>query len=136
MARVTVEDCVTEIPNRFELVMAAAQRCRNIGAGSPMTLDRDNDKLPVIALREIAARKLDLKGLEDDLVKSHQRVIETEETDQDLLEFMEGEENYMPPEAANLDEDDLAAMMADAGFSEMGGDDELADEVDEAVAEA
>ena len=54
MARVTVEDCVLKVPNEFQLVMVAAQRARNLGAGTPLTVDRDDDKNPVIALREIA----------------------------------------------------------------------------------
>ena len=59
MARVTVEDCVEKIPNRFELVMLAAQRARNISAGAELTIDRDNDKNPVVALREIAEQTVD-----------------------------------------------------------------------------
>ena len=58
MARVTVEDCVDKVPNRFELVMLAAHRAREIAAGSPLTVDRDNDKNPVVALREIADKGL------------------------------------------------------------------------------
>ncbi len=61
MARVTVEDCVERIPNRFDLVMLAAQRSRDVSAGSPLTVDRDNDKNPVIALREIADGTVDLE---------------------------------------------------------------------------
>ena len=60
MARVTVEDCVLQIPNRFELVMIAAQRSRDLSGGAPLSLDRDNDKNPVVALREIAESTLDL----------------------------------------------------------------------------
>ncbi|KJV08370.1 DNA-directed RNA polymerase subunit omega, partial [Elstera litoralis] len=59
MARVTVEDCVQRVPNRFELVMLAAQRARDIASGMPISIERDNDKNPVIALREIAEEKLD-----------------------------------------------------------------------------
>ena len=68
MARVTVEDCVEKIPNRFELVMLAAQRARNISAGAELTIDRDNDKNPVVALREIAEGKIsrDLLKEEDE----------------------------------------------------------------------
>ena len=62
MARVTVEDCIVQIPNRFELVLLAAQRARNIGRGEDLTLDRDNDKNPVVALREIADQTIDLPG--------------------------------------------------------------------------
>ena len=65
MARVTVEDCVTKVPNRFELVMLAAQRARNLGAGVPLSLDRDNDRNPVVALREIAEGLVDTQALLD-----------------------------------------------------------------------
>src|SRR4051794_14079545 len=78
MARVTVEDCILQIPNRFELVLLAAQRARNIGRGEEMTLERDNDKNPVVALREIAETTIDLATIEADLVKSLQRAPEPE----------------------------------------------------------
>ena len=65
MARVTVEDCITQIPNRFDLVMTAAQRSRNITAGAPLTVDRDRDKNPVVALREIAETTVDIEGLQN-----------------------------------------------------------------------
>ena len=69
MARVTVEDCVIKIPNRFELVMLAAQRARSLSAGAPLTLERDNDKNPVIALREIAEGTISLTDIEEMLIK-------------------------------------------------------------------
>jgi DNA-directed RNA polymerase subunit omega len=97
MARVTVEDCVTIIPNRFELVMMAAQRCRLVTSGSQITIAKDNDKLPVIALREIAGETINLADVKEELIKSYQRVIETPEDEADLAEFMTGEEGYMPP---------------------------------------
>ena len=81
MARVTVEDCVTEVPNRFELVMFASQRARNISAGASLTVDRDNDKNPVIALREIADKTVELNGLEESLIKGLQRNVEMDEPD-------------------------------------------------------
>ena len=65
MARVTVEDCIEKIPNRFRLVLMAAHRARNISAGSALTIDRDNDKNPVVALREIADETLDMDMLKD-----------------------------------------------------------------------
>ena len=69
MARVTAEDCIIKVPNRFELVMLAAQRARNISAGAPITVERDNDKNPVVALREIADETIDLKEIENTLIK-------------------------------------------------------------------
>ena len=73
MARVTVEDCVQQVPNRFELVLLAAQRARNLSRGEELTIDRDNDKNPVVALREIAEQTVDRPALEQDLIKSLSR---------------------------------------------------------------
>ncbi|MBV6632777.1 MAG: DNA-directed RNA polymerase subunit omega [Alphaproteobacteria bacterium] len=74
MARVTVEDCVEKVPNRFDLVMLASQRAREIGGGTPLHIERDNDKNPVVALREIAEDKLEHEALREALITSHQRV--------------------------------------------------------------
>ncbi len=73
MARVTVEDCIVQVPNRFELVLFAAQRARDISAGAQITLDRDRDKNPVVALREIAETKLDQGILKDSLISGMQK---------------------------------------------------------------
>lgn len=75
MARVTVEDCVEIVPNRFDLVLLASHRSRSISAGASLTVDRDNDKTPVVALREIADETLDLNDLREGLVTGLQRVI-------------------------------------------------------------
>ena len=88
MARVTVEDCVTEVPNRFELVMFASQRARNISAGASLTVDRDNDKNPVIALREIADKTVALNGLEESLIKGLQRNVEMDEPEEDEVDLI------------------------------------------------
>ena len=90
MARVTVEDCIEKIPNRFDLVLAAAQRSRNITSGNPLTLDRDNDKNPVVALREIAEDTIDPDELKDGIIRSLQRlsrteIVEENDEDQDNL---------------------------------------------------
>ena len=74
MARVTVEDCIEKIPNRFDLVLVAGQRARGILKGDLPTIDRDNDKNPVIALREIAVETIDLGVLNDGLIKKLQRI--------------------------------------------------------------
>lgn len=84
MARVTVEDCVEVIPNRFELVLLAARRAREISAGSNLTVDRDKDKNPVVGLREIAEQTISLPILRENLIKSMQRHAFREETDEDL----------------------------------------------------
>jgi DNA-directed RNA polymerase subunit omega len=91
MARVTVEDCILKVPNRFELVLLASQRAREIGAGSALRVDRDNDKNPVVSLREIADTDIALSDLHEALVKSHQKVIEVEEEADDVIDMMEGE---------------------------------------------
>jgi DNA-directed RNA polymerase subunit omega len=93
MARVTVEDCVDKIPNRFELVMIAAQRARKIGSGAALTVARDNDKNPVIALREIAEQTVDIENLKEELVRSHQRMVAFEEEDE-TIDLMDGEEEW------------------------------------------
>ena len=86
MARVTVEDCIEKIPNRFDLVLAAAQRARDISTGNPLTIDRDNDKNPVVALREIADETIDPDKLRDDIVKGLQKL-----TNQQFIEDEEDE---------------------------------------------
>ena len=87
MARVTVEDCVLKVPNRFDLVMLAAQRARDISSGAPLTLERDKDKNPVVALREIADETVDLTHLADALIKGHQRQIEFDEPEEEQSDF-------------------------------------------------
>ena len=87
MARVTVEDCVLKVPNRFDLVMLAAQRARDVSSGAELTVERDNDKDPVIALREIAEETVDLTVLADSLVKGHQRQIEFDVPEEELPDF-------------------------------------------------
>ena len=117
MARVTVEDCIVQIPNRFELVLLAAQRARNIGRGEEMTLDRDNDKNPVVALREIAETTIDLAAVEADLVKSLQRAPEPEPAEEEVLDLIATDENIFGVMDVN---DELPA---EAGVEEMSPDD-------------
>lgn len=93
MARVTVEDCVQRIPNRFDLVMMAAQRARNLGAGAPMTLERERDKMPVIALREIAAETVSIHDIRESLVRSLRKVPDADEPDLEALGIMNEEIN-------------------------------------------
>lgn len=83
MARVTVEDCVDKVPNRFELVLLAAQRARTISSGVPITVERDNDKNPVIALREIADETIAVEDLQESMVRSMQRHVEVDEPEED-----------------------------------------------------
>jgi DNA-directed RNA polymerase subunit omega len=93
MARVTVEDCVEKIPNRFQLVLLAAQRARNLSRGEELTLDRDNDKNPVVALREIAEETISLDKLETDLLKSLSRAPEPEPADEEVLDLIPTDQN-------------------------------------------
>ncbi len=81
MARVTVEDCIEQVPNRFELVLLSAHRARNISAGAELKLDRDNDKNPVVALREIAEKAVKPSDVEESLITGLQRVIPLEDVE-------------------------------------------------------
>ena len=85
MARVTVEDCIEKVSNRFELVMVAAQRARKIGSGAALTLDRDNDKNPVVALREIAEETVGPRNLHESLVVSLQKILPDDEDEADEI---------------------------------------------------
>ena len=115
MARVTVEDCVEKIPNRFELVMMAAQRARNLGAGAPMTLEQERDKVPVIALREIAAETVKIPDIRESLVRSLRKIPDSEEPDLEALGIM-NEEINMPvgQESVGDDEGGSANVAEDA----------------------
>lgn len=73
MARVTVEDCILNIPNRFDLVITAAQRAKQIASGVPLTLDRDNDKDAVVSLREVAEKTIDLNMIQEEIVQNFQK---------------------------------------------------------------
>lgn len=150
MARVTVEDCVLKVPNRFELVLLASQRAREIGSGSTLGVDRDNDKNPVVSLREIADTDLSLDGLRDSLVKNHQKVIEVEDEGEDIIDVMEGESEWAQvagqaaegelegagmgedsgedADDADADEEADADDLAPAAGEDFGGDDSFEDE--------
>ena len=100
MARITVEDCVERVPSRFELVMLAAQRARDISAGAALTLEQDNDKNPVVALREIADDTIDLDHLRYELVHGLRRHLDAEpEPPMDLAQELEA---LMPPQDAGI----------------------------------
>jgi DNA-directed RNA polymerase subunit omega len=126
MARVTVEDCVTKIPNRFELVMLAAQRAREISAGSPLTVEKDNDKNPVIALREIADDSLALDNLRQSLIQGLQRQVESEEPQDDAMELLAQDRDIAGvPEEATLDgiEDEMDVEDAETAAAKAGAAD-------------
>ena len=94
MARVTVEDCVTKIPNRFQLVIIASQRARNISDGAALYVDRDNDKNPVIALREIAEDLVDHGELEESLIKGLQKHVEMDAPEEDEVDLIAIQQAY------------------------------------------
>ena len=85
MARVTVEDCIDKVDNRFDLVLLAAHRARMISSGSPLTVDRDNDKNPVVSLREIADTTISPEDLREELVHSLQKFVEVDEPEPDTV---------------------------------------------------
>ncbi|MBR6663525.1 MAG: DNA-directed RNA polymerase subunit omega [Alphaproteobacteria bacterium] len=99
MARVTVEDCIDKIPNRYELLMVAAQRARDISTGSPLMVSRDNDKNSVVALREIAEERVSIEELQRSLVMGLQKYVEVEEPEEEELEILAAEK-----ELSELDE--------------------------------
>ena len=115
MARVTVEDCVDKVPNRFELVMLASHRAREILAGSPVTVDRDNDKNPVVALREIADETQSAADLRERLIESQQHQIEIDEPEEDAMALLMGAEQDKPDEDDMSEEKLLRALMEAQG---------------------
>ena len=131
MARVTVEDCVQKVPNRFELVLLAAQRARNLSRGEELTIDRDDDKNPVVALREIADETIELARIEQDLVKSLSRTPEPEPADEEVLDLIPTDQNIFglqdvtaEEEAAGLpaENEDISAEDMEAAIeAELGG---------------
>ncbi|MDR1025887.1 MAG: DNA-directed RNA polymerase subunit omega [Lactobacillus sp.] len=112
MARVTVEDCVDKIPNRYELLMVASQRAKDISSGSALTVPRDNDKNPVIALREIADETISIEELQKSLVMNLQKFVEVEEPEEEELEIMAAEK-----ELADLDEQ-FSGLLLDVEIDE------------------
>ena len=106
MARVTVEDCVDKVDNRFELVLLASHRARQISQGNPITVDRDNDKNPVVALREIADETLSPGDLKEDLIHSLQKHVEVDEPEADAHEMIERSESSPEATAATAPEED------------------------------
>lgn len=93
MARVTVEDCIEKIENRFDLVLMAAHRARMISAGAQITIDRDNDKNPVVALREIGDGAISPEDLREDFVHSLQKYVEVDEPEPNAAPLLDGEDS-------------------------------------------
>ena len=115
MARVTVEDCVDKVSNRFDLVMLAAHRAREISSGSPLTVERDNDKNPVVSLREIADETQMVDDLLERLMESNQTQIEADEPEEDSMALLMGGETDKPEDAEIDDEKLLRALMEAQG---------------------
>ncbi len=103
MARVTVEDCIDKVENRFDLVLLAAHRARQVSQGAPITVDRDNDKNPVVALREIADQTLSPGDLKEDLIHSLQKHVEVDEPESEIVDTAEAAESEDAPEALTFD---------------------------------
>jgi DNA-directed RNA polymerase subunit omega len=129
MARVTVEDCVVKIPNRFELVLVAAQRARELSSGVPMTVDRDDDKNPVVALREIADETVGLDQLKNALVRGLQKQVEIDEPEEaHEIEIDSALFGIAPPSGDGPDEPAEAA--GEEGEEEVS-EDSLGEELEE-----
>jgi DNA-directed RNA polymerase subunit omega len=132
MARVTVEDCVEKIPNRFELVMLSAQRAREILAGSSVTVELDNDKNPVIALREIADATVELDELRESLLQSQQRHVEFDlpEEGEEVVELLESDSHVAGvDEGTPVDEESSQIESVDEGpkmnFEDVTGSEDI-----------
>jgi len=125
MARVTVEDCVLKVPNRFNLVLLAAQRAREISSGGELTVERDNDKNPVVALREVAEGSIDLDNVRQALISSLQKHVETEEPEDDAMELLAADTNVagVPYEAMQdgAEADDEVGELAEGGEEAVEG---------------
>ena len=115
MARVTVEDCIEKVDNRFDLVLLAAHRARMISSGQPITVDRDNDKNPVVALREIAEETQSADDLRERMIESHQTQIEVDEPEEDQMALLMGGEMDRPMVDDMSEEKLLRALMEAQG---------------------
>ncbi len=114
MARVTVEDCIDKVSNRFDLVLLAAHRAREISSGSSLTIERDNDKNPVVALREIADETITAVQLRESAIESLQRQIEIDEPEENEMELIETEENDDPSNLTEMSEEGLLRALMEA----------------------
>ncbi|WBU51795.1 DNA-directed RNA polymerase subunit omega [Paracoccus sp. SCSIO 75233] len=114
MARVTVEDCVDKVPNRFDLVMLSAHRAREIATGSPLSVERDNDKNPVVALREIAEETQQVDDLRERMIEASQTQIEVDEPEEDAMALLLGAETDRPTPTDEESEEKMLRMMLEA----------------------
>lgn len=123
MARVTVEDCILKVPNRFELVLLTAQRARDISAGAPLTIDRDNDKTTVVSLREIADETVEVDGLRTAVIQGLQKTVDFDEPEDDAE--MQAIEIELAEASMNLD---LSQEMREDSLNEQDETDFIAPE--------
>ncbi|MBC7156839.1 MAG: DNA-directed RNA polymerase subunit omega [Rhodobacteraceae bacterium] len=114
MARVTVEDCVDKVPNRFDLVLLAAHRAREVASGSVPTVDRDNDKNPVVALREIAEETQNVRDLRERLIESYQTQIEVDEPEEDATALLTAGHDHDQPAHDDMTEERLLRALMEA----------------------
>ena len=137
MARVTVEDCVLKVPNRFELVLLAGQRAREITAGAPLSLERDDDKNPVVALREIADSTVALDHLRDSLVRGMQKHVEIDEPEE-APELEPSLFGLAEPAGALIGEDETDGEAIDEELEEdmLSVDDDLEESAEAPAAES
>ena len=126
MARITVEDCVLKVPNRFELVLLAAQRAREISSGSPLTLDRDNDKNPVVSLREIADGTVQVDEMSQHLVQNLQKHVEKDEPEEDNPELLSASDDLigLEPRRSLVDEEIADDVLTVGGEAVTIGEDD------------
>lgn len=129
MARVTVEDCITKVPNRFDLVLMASQRVHEISTGAPLTVEKDNDKNSVIALREIADGTVSIHSLQEGLIQSFQLHLEEDEEEKQAVEALSEENSWLTgQEGGNISEEikeDALTIVDDLETSEH--DDEISE---------
>jgi DNA-directed RNA polymerase subunit omega len=104
MARVTIEDCIDKLPNRFELVLLASHRARAIGQGTPLTIDRDNDKDPVVSLREIASTNINTDDLREEFIHAMQKQVEVDEPEATEMPLI-GHSSSMSNDSADAPEE-------------------------------
>lgn len=114
MARVTVEDCVTKVSNRFDLVLYSGHRARQISSGAELLIDRDRDKNPVVALREIAEDHITAEAMKEDIIHNQQKYVEVDEPEEDDMDKLMSE----APPAADMDKDIQQANLEQATLEE------------------
>lgn len=133
MARVTVEDCIEKVQNRFELVVLAAFRTRQISAGAPLTIERDKDKNPVISLREIAEETIKVSDLRDGVMSGFRRVVEVEPEEEQLVDLLEQEIAStiipsQPMRLEDLDDNEPEDELEEEGVEDFAGESDEASE--------